>query len=282
VQSVRLLLGRIFGEGLEQLLQDKDGVGQVVAYLANLAQLPQTPPLVEEADAFARRFTEKALALVSEARESLAVPSAWKHVGDILRSRCEQILAAKLPNTLTRVWLELVWALSPARWVVPAKPFLEISSRRKLRRLNVTAQLPKGEVLARYFFNTSENHILGLAWFFIRYATDGRFEGSFLVLDDPAQEMDQTTYSSFARFIGAFARVHRTRGIPITLLVLMHQEERALELARSTDALIHILSWSPMQGDEGSAPIRRMKLTQQGVGLPSATGIFGKEATNPV
>jgi hypothetical protein len=71
-------------------------------------------------------------------------------------------------------------------------------------------------------------------------------------MDDPALDMDQTTFRDLCRLMESLLRIHRVHSIPLTILLLLHQDERALDAARATDALLHRLVW-----DKGDASVVR-------------------------
>ena len=286
LQQVEVQFASLFsraypGIPVADVLADTAKAQEIVGLLSELRTLPTVSPPLAESRAVSINIADKLRTLVFEANSALELPQQWAVVGTRVKEACEKILAEKLPSTLQRAWIEVVWALSPARWVLAANPSLALSSSRKSRKLVITAEISQKAVLARYLFNLSECHILGLAWFFIRYAAAGRFKNAFMVLDDPAQEMDQTTFSALVRFLAALSRVHRVRKMPLTLLVLMHQEERALEVARATDAMVHILTWSRSQGDEDGLSIKTLRLLQHGLGMPAANALMAspKRAT---
>jgi hypothetical protein len=64
------------------------------------------------------------------------------------------------------------------------------------------------------------------------------------VPDDPTLDTDQTTFRDFCRLMDSLLRLHRVLSIPFTSLILLHQDERALDAARATDALMVRLVWN--------------------------------------
>jgi hypothetical protein len=178
------------------------------------------------------------------------LPDRWKKIKKAVDETALQIVAEHLPSTLETVWLELVFFLTPARWNIAGNPRLKPDIARGTQKLRVIIE-PKSRnksdekiLLARYAFNQAEQHILGMAWFFTRYLTHGRFRHALVALDDPAQEMDQTTYRAFVRWLQVFSRLHAVRDIPLSLVTFLHQEDRALDLARATSQKITLLQWA--------------------------------------
>lgn len=178
------------------------------------------------------------------------LPDRWKTIKKSVDEVALRIVTEHLPSTLETVWLELVFFLTPARWNIAGNPSLKPDIVRGTQKLRVIIQ-PNGIaknsekiLLARYAFNQAEQHILGMAWFFTRYLTHGRFRHALIALDDPAQEMDQTTYRAFVRWLQVFSRLHNVRKIPLSLVAFLHQEDRALDLARATSQKITMLQWA--------------------------------------
>ena len=83
----------------------------------------------------------------------------------------------------------------------------------------------KGRV-ARYVLNQAEIHTLGLARFFTRYLTRGRFFHACIVMDDPAHEQDQTSFRELSRLLETLARLHRIYSCPLKLVVMLNQERQ--------------------------------------------------------
>jgi hypothetical protein len=152
-------------------------------------------------------------------------------------------MKSQLPETLQRLWVELTLSLTSARWVLQGPPTFDLVSKRGERRVSVRVQ----DRLARYVLNQAETHLLGLGWFFTKYFTDGRFHCRFLVMDDPAQQLDQTSYRDLCRLWRAVMRLHTIRQIPLRLVLFLHQEDRALDAARATRGTVDLLGWAPEQ-----------------------------------
>jgi hypothetical protein len=226
------------------------------ARLDRLAGLPALLPLADgTADARARGHCQRIRRELDEVRRALAAPATW----DALRKQVQQTLAAvmdrHLPDTLGQVWYELTMTLTPARWQLPARPQLHAASQRG--RQQVKVRLGTGGGLARHLLNGAEAHTLGLAWFFLRYLTSGRFRHALIAMDDPAQDMDQPAYRDLCRLWATLLRLHRIHDLPLDLLVFLHQDERALDAVRATDATLHRLGWNRRVPDW----LRVMRLT---------------------
>ena len=61
--------------------------------------------------------------------------------------------------------------------------------------------------------------------------------------DDPAQALDPLAFAELCRLWSSLLRLHRRHGRPLRLLVLLHQDERALAAARALDARLYTLGW---------------------------------------
>ena len=119
----------------------------------------------------------------------------------------------------------------------------DVKPSRADQRLTVMVEAGRNSLLPRYILNLSEIHILGLAWFFTRYVTHGRFLCSCTTMDDPAQELDQTSFRDLCRLWETLIRLHKVNSIPLKLVIMLHQESRALDAARATGGLLYILGW---------------------------------------
>lgn len=172
------------------------------------------------------------------------LPEQWGKVKETLNEQAMAIVQKHIPQTLEAVWMELAMALTPARWNLIAEPHLDAEIQRGAERLKIVVGHSKNKVLARYLYNQAEQHTLGLAWFFTRYFALGRFQHALIAMDDPAQEMDQTTFRTFTRFLQILRRLHIRNKVPLSLLILLHQEDRALDAARATDHQLTALKWA--------------------------------------
>ncbi len=216
-----------------------------VKLLGLLVCVQSVPPLPQslDADEQAQRVTTTILAQYKEAEAIFEAPDNWKPVKTKLTETLARVLREHLPGTLAGLWVELAMNLTAAAWVLPDRPSIQVVTHRGEKK----STLRMNGRLVRYILNQSEIHVLGLAWFFSRYLTHGRFHHACLVLDDPAQEMDQTTYREFCRLLETWSRLHRVYERPLKLVILMNQENRALDVARATGGVTHLLGWVPEQ-----------------------------------
>jgi len=172
-----------------------------------------------------------------------SLPDRWDSVKGLLDEKCISIVKQHLPQTLEAVWLEIGMALTSARWNLVCEPQMQADTQRGAEKLRLLATSGSRSVAAKYLYNQAEQHTLGIAWYFTRYLAVGRFHHALVAMDDPAQEMDQTTFRTFTRFLQAFTRLHARRNKPLSLVVLLHQEERALDLARATEQQLTTIKW---------------------------------------
>jgi hypothetical protein len=234
---------------------------------------PDAPIVTDAAaDELARRIIDEIAEELAKIRQALAEPAAWEAVYKGVQQTLAQVLQRHLPETIGRVWFELTMALTPARWQLPCLP--ELLSERARGRNRISVRM--GERYARHLLNEAEAHTLGLAWFLQRHLTSGRFRYALLALDDPAQEMDQTAYRDLCRLLETLLRLHRVHGRALNLLVLLHQDERALDLVRCTDARLLRLGWNRavpgwlremrLRAEPARFPLPTMLLEAQGTG----------------
>jgi len=221
--------------------------GNRVALRATFEFGQRIPSLPDErhAETLGSEIAQEILRSFQQAEAAFKGPDDWKPVQAKLNDKLRDIVQQHLPNTLEKLWIELALSLTPAPWLLPARPQMATNVQRRQRTLSLRVN----GSLARYILNQAEVHTLGLAWFFTRYLTHGRFQMPLIVLDDAAQEQDETTYRDFCRLLETFMRLHRASGVPLKVIAMLNQEARAVELAKATRGTLAILSWSKNQSD---------------------------------
>lgn len=224
---------------------------RVIAVLQNLQVLPTLPALPEDDSMESERIAQEIQSRLVEADNVWDAPKHWEEVKKKLSAACLEIVQSHMPRTLQAVWSELLFALTPARWNLVAEPKFDFKLSRGSNEMRVVTEKNDRKILARYLFNQAEIHLLGLAWFFMRYFSHGRFRYALIAMDDPAQEMDQTTYRTFTRFLQTVTRLHRQHQRPFSMLIFLHQEDRALDAARAMDAVLDVLGWEKEQTENG-------------------------------
>ncbi len=180
----------------------------------------------------------------------LEMPQSIEEVKKALEQRMEKILMEHLPSTLGKVWEELTLTLTSASWLLPDRPNLKLEQHGK----SLSVQVGKSGRYIRYIYNAAERHLLGLAWFFTYYIAKRRFDEAWMLLDDPAQEMDQPSFREFVRLWETLLRLHQKICRPFTMIAALHQEERALDAARATNGKLYTLGWQKEQKDTSSQP----------------------------
>lgn len=183
-------------------------------------------------------------------------PDNWEAVKIKIDKQLGLIIAEHLPDTLGGLWYEIALNLTPAAWLLPGRARFEVKTVRGTRKTSVRLGTDEKAPLAKYILNHAEIHVQGLSWFITKYLTTGRFEMPLICLDDPDQEMDQTTFRDLCRFLESLLRLHKVLDIPLTLLVTLHQEDRALDMARATNAKLNVLDWGKIQSRDSIHPIR--------------------------
>jgi hypothetical protein len=241
----------------------------LVAGLQALRHPPPLPPDVE-VESEARRVAQEVVKQFSNADLIWEGPENWKPVRDELRKRLTDIVNQHLPGTLQQLWTEFYLNLTPAPWLLPGRIKFDVKASRGEQRLAVMVEAGKNSVLPRYILNLSETHILGLAWFFTRYVTHGRFLCSCLIMDDPAQELDQTSYRELCRLWETLIRLHKVNSMPLKLVVMLHQESRALDAARATGGLLYVLGWVLDQRHS----LKKIALLGEGFRSPQPYALF--------
>ncbi len=241
--------------------------------LAAVAEMQQMPPVPQTRDAQreADGVTQKILSRFQQADNVFQAPMNWKPVKEKLNTTLAEIVKNHLPDTLARLWVELALNLTSASWLLPERPCIDVTTRRGNKRSTVRV---KGR-LARYILNQAEAHILGLAWFFTQYLTRGRFFHACMVMDDPAHELDQTSFRDLCRLWETIMRLHRVYDRPLKLIVTLNQESRATEAARATAGILSVLNWAADQEEHISA----ISVIGEGFRSPQPSILFEKTGT---
>ncbi|MFB3906409.1 MAG: AAA family ATPase [Acidobacteriota bacterium] len=243
---------------------------ELSAVITALKQIPVVPGSVD-AENEAARVAQELVAQFADARQRFDAPSNWKPVKEELTAMLADIVNQHLPQTLGALWSELCLNLTPAPWLLPERPSIDVTTKRGEQRSSVQVQ---GR-LARYILNQSEIHVLGLAWFFTRYLTRGRFAQACLIMDDPAYALDQAGFRDLCRLWQTLIRLHRVYERPLRLIVTLNQEDRASEAARATGGALSFLSWTPDQ----SQPLHTTRLVAEDVLPPQPIRLFERMAS---
>lgn len=262
---------------LRACLSNAESRAELKRRVRDAQTLPDVPDALgkERMSDSVQRLAEQALTLDLEAERLWPLPERWKKINGALKEGCDRIVAAHLPGTIQKVWWEVAAALTSGRWNLAAKAEFLVKTQGKV----IVGTNERPDTPARYLFNQAERHILGMAWFAVRYLTFGRFQRSLVVLDDPAQEMDQTTFRSFVRFAQALLRIHECRSMPLQMVFFVHQEERALDLARGTMGRFVMLNWRKSIAADHMEDVWEMRLRSEGFLVRSAISLFFAETT---
>ena len=157
-----------------------------------------------------------------------------------------KIIHEHLPQTVQAVWREILFAITPAPWLIPDRDFVFLSKESN-NKTQVGLRV-KGKV-GRYILNHSEMNISGLAWFITRYLLEGRWRYGFMVIDEPAQDMDEVTFRELCRFLYTLSYLHQTMSQHWSLVLFQHDNERASTAANMLHGFLYTL-----EIDENGAP----------------------------
>lgn len=229
---------------------------RLTAFILHLQSCPQIPAAVDE-QSLAHATAQEIISLSANVSRTFNAPNNWGAVRKLMTETLGDVVKSHLPSTIGALWTELALNLTAAPWLLRLKPSFHARTQRNAQSLTIRMGGEEGSPLARHILNQAEVDILGLAWFFVRFIVSGRFVLPLLVLDDPAQQMDQTTYRDLCRMLETIARIHKKNESALTLIVLFHQEDRAMDAARALSATLNVLSWAEMQS---SGSIRRVQL----------------------
>jgi energy-coupling factor transporter ATP-binding protein EcfA2 len=251
--AVRLALSPHLPDGvsLDDMLTKPDERSRCLAWVDTVARLPAPPQFAHDTNE--EDQIAGIVALLQTAYKNMEtgflLPDAWKKVTGKLKDRLAVVLDEHLPQTMGGLWRELVMNLTPAPWQILGGLEMKVESRRGKQEARLVLDVDGEPRLARYVLNKAESLSLGLAWFLARYLSQGRFRHAVLALDDPALDMDQTTFRDLCRLMESLLRLHKIRSLqrPLSLLIFLHQDERALDAARATGGLLHRLAWNTGQ-----------------------------------
>jgi len=206
-----------------------------------------------EAESLARELASQVKKEVRRMDEIWKAPELWKNLSAIVDKHLAQIVRKHLPDTIGTVWWEIAMCMTSASWL-PTYTELKIKVENERK-----SQLVVKDKKALYVLNSAEVNIAGLAWFITRYLLEGRWRYRFMVIDDPAQGMDEVIYREFCRFIYTLLFLHKAAGLPWSLVLFQHEEDRATISAKALYGIIHRLGW-----DSKSAPklLRTMEIAQ--------------------
>ncbi len=266
------------GAMLEDWLIDPQRRKDLTDDLSRMQLFPEPPKPYADAAAEAHRLAEAFIALAQEADRALEDPQAIAEVKRAFEQRMEAMLTSHLPATLGKVWQEITLELTTAPWLLPARPVLHLGQRGR----SLSIQLDGRDLFVRYIYNAAERHVLGLAWFFTYYLARRRYEEAWMLLDDPAHEMDQPSFREFVRFCETLLRLHSKAKSPFTLIVAMHQEDRALDVTRATDGRLYTMGWKENQDDSSNiSSVKKVLLLAPGFHPLKPDKLFKRATASP-
>jgi len=236
------------GVAMEDWLINPQRREQLKGDLSRMRILPEAPKPYADTELEAERLAVNFIALTQDADRALEDPQSIGEVKKAFEQRMEKVLKDHLPSTLGKVWKEITMTLTTASWLLPDQPNLKLEQRGK----SLSVQSDKSGRYIRYIYNAAERHVLGLAWHFTHYLAKRRFEEAWMLLDDPAQEMDQPSFRELVRLWETLLRLHQKKVRPFTMIVALHQEERALDATRATNGRLYILGWQKEQQESSS------------------------------
>lgn len=228
---------------LESFILNPQHREQLKGDLSRMRVLPEAPKPYADTAMEAERLAIDFIGMTVEADKALEDPQAIGEVKKAFEKRLENVLKDHLPSTLGKVWQEITMSLTTATWLLPDQPIMKLEQRGKA----LSVQASNSGRYIRYLYNAAERHVLGLAWFFTFYLAKKRFQEAWMLLDDPAQEMDQPSFRELVRLWETLLRIHQRQQRPLTIIVALHQEERALDATRATNGQLYILGWQKEQ-----------------------------------
>ena len=245
ISSILQLIAPHSGE-IEALLKNDKILNVIKNRLTTLQgplHFPQPEPDPESLADEAMRLIQSKL---NGLRDVWDAPTLWSSVKGKLETEMNKIIHEHLPRTIQAVWREILFAITPALWLIPDRDFVFISAVPK-NQIQVGLRI-KGRI-GRYILNHSEMNIGGLAWFVTRYLLEGRWRYGFMVIDEPAQDMDEVTFRELCRFLYTLSCLHQTMSQRWSLVLFQHDNERASTAANMLHGFLYNL-----EIDENGAP----------------------------
>lgn len=268
------------GSSLESVLTDRARREQLKADLQQATRLLPKPERYPDTASESQRLANEFKKLCEQTDIVLAEPQALEEVRKAYQGILRNVLEQHLPETLGKVWREIAHCLTAAHWLLPDTPTMKLEQGRGRQGHRLALKVGKSDRLARYIFNAAELHTMGLAWFFTLHLCRRRFSYNWIALDDPAQDLDQTSFREFTRFLATWQRLYRHANQHHALIIALHQEERALDTTRATDAQLYLLGWNARQSESGPASpgVRRQVLLSPGY-HPKKPSTFFRQPT---
>jgi hypothetical protein len=233
--------------------------------LSHLKRVPRFDLEISDPAFLAAQITDQVERVNAEYDRVASLPVAWRRVRDELQNRLAGVTARHLPSTVQAIWNEFAQNMLPAPWQYPGRLALKVKTGSAGAEVAVVIKNgPSEEALAAHLLNGAEVHNIGLAWFFSEYVLRGRFRYRAIVLDDPAHAMDQPTYREFCRLLETLLRLHRVQRVPLSLILLLHQDTRAIDATRATGGTLHFLRWNY----HTPVSLRRIKLQDDSFAAP--------------
>ncbi|WP_374631173.1 AAA family ATPase [Ferrovibrio sp.] len=216
----------------------------LIALIQHVNQAPALPVSRGSLDDWVAKLAGQVFSALEEHDKVSRLPTAWRDVEQVITAKLANVTAQHLPKTIQAVWQEIARNIMPARWQLPGDVELLAASSSRNTVASIIVRGSDRSVLANHILNGAEIHNLGLAWFITKYFLFGRFRYQFLVLDDPSDAMDQATFRDLCRFLETVIRLHVVEDMELSLVLLMHQEQRALDAARALNAMLYLLRWN--------------------------------------
>ncbi|MFX0137716.1 MAG: hypothetical protein ACFFDN_29015 [Candidatus Hodarchaeota archaeon] len=230
-------------ENVEDIIMDDEKLDMVRKRADILMRGISIPESILEPDARGSELASQIKIEFTRMDDVWESPDRWKNLSEILNKRLAEIVKKHLPDTIGSLWWEIVMCMTSASWL-PSYSDLKIKVENEKK-----SQLSVKNRKALYILNNAEIAVAGLGWFITRYLLEGRWKYRFMVIDDPAQGMDEVNYGEFCRFMYTLLFLHKRNKLPWSLVLFQRLEDQATISAKALYGVIHRLGW-----DSKSAP----------------------------
>lgn len=239
---------------IEDILLSTDKMDVIKQRYEELNKYVSLPELITEPNTLAIELAMKVKRELNNIDTIWESFDSWKSVDKLLNEKLSEIIKKHLPDTIGELWWEVTMCLTPSYWS-ETYTGLEIKVEdEKKSRLEISGKK------ALYIINTAEMNIIGISWLITRYILNGRWKYKFLVIDDPAQGMDEVSFGEFCRFMYTFLYLHQSNSIPLSLVLFLRQQEYSINAAKALYGVIHQLGWD----DQSTPKLLKTMLLENG------------------
>jgi hypothetical protein len=160
-----------------------------------------------------------------------------------------------LSEEVAQVFREILWTLTAVGWTYPVPSIKFGTGRRGGVELKTNIPGYSQSSFLDVIYNTAEQNLVCLAWFFTVYLYLGRTNSKVIILDDPFQSLDDINLNTFVR---NFDRILHYIGVEQVILSL-HQLDVARYLFEFQASDVHVLN----EGENSKQKVAKLTLWRE-------------------